>query len=383
MKQAKPFFTRKLDLLTKSPNLESLYQFSKFPIFIGATEQARSEDICSDMQWDIGIDTGMIQLRSLLDPKLVYSGYHSEAIGGVWERHHREFAAFVRDMAGETILEVGGANGHLANLVLTASQEVKSYKIIEPNPNCRPNKRLEVLKGFFTKQFAKKNEIVVDTAIHSHTFEHFYDPADLLDGIEEILPDGGMHIFSIPDLEGYLKSGFTNTLNFEHTFYLTNDVVEYMLAKRGFRVISRRKFESHSIFYATIKDKSVDRNVSLVNRYSENKKTFLDFIKSYESMIEDFNVRISESEGAVYLFGAHVFSQFLINMGICESKITGVLDNSTIKRGKRLYGTSLQIFDPSEIEGQANVTVILKAGQYQDEVRAQLLRINPNCLILE
>ena len=80
-------------------------------------------------------------------------------------------------------------------------------------------------------------------------------------------------------------------------------------------------------------------------------------------------------------FGAHIFSQFLLYMGLDQKQFNGILDNSKIKIGKRLYGTSLKVFNPLIIEGKEKVNIIVKAGQYQKEVEEQLLSLNSNIKI--
>ena len=55
-------------------------------------------------------------------------------------------------------------------------------------------------------------------------------------------------------------------------------------------------------------------------------------------------------------------------MGLDESSIQGIVDNSNDKEGKRLYGTGLIVYKPSIIKNKFNVMVIIKAGQYQQEI---------------
>ena len=83
------------------------------------------------------------------------------------------------------------------------------------------------------------------------------------------------------------------------------------------------------------------------------------------------------------MFGGHIFSQFLLNNGIISERIEGILDNSTSKIGKRLYGTNKSIFSPEILSEKQNVALILKAGQYQEEIRKQINKINKNCIIWE
>ena len=79
---------------------------------------------------------------------------------------------------------------------------------------------------------------------------------------------------------------------------------------------------------------------------------------------------------------AHIFtvSNFF---GLNTKNIECVLDNDPKKQGGRLYGTSLFVSPPDSIRNMDNVAVILKAGQYQEEVKKQLLEINSDLIIWE
>ena len=85
----------------------------------------------------------------------------------------------------------------------------------------------------------------------------------------------------------------------------------------------------------------------------------------------------------MYLFGAHIFSQYLIKFGLDVTNVKCILDNSPQKNKRRLYGTDLFVEFPNMIENDKSCAVILKAASYQEEIRLQLISLNDNILILE
>lgn len=370
--------TRTKSLITGEADLEPLVTFHNFPAFIGATSEASTDDVCADMEWMICRRSGMIQLARLLPLELVYSQYHSEAIGGVWTEHHSAFCSFLEEYHGKHILEVGGSNGALAKQFIEKNT-AGTYSIIEPNPSFNGNDRIKVIKGFFDVSFKKED---VDTIVHSHTLEHMYDPLDFLCNVRDMLSDGQRHVFSIPHLESYLANKYSNTLNFEHTYFLTEHFTDFLLAKHSFRVLEKRHFRNHSIFYATEKDSTLEPP-TLASKYTEYKKLYLDMVDFYTDEVERLNSLMCDYDGEVFLFGAHVFSQFLHNRGLSTERVSGILDNSTEKRGKRLYGTPWRIEQPAVLENKGPAAVILKVGQYQEEVRAQLRKIRADVVIWE
>ena len=118
--------------------------------------------------------------------------------------------------------------------------------------------------------------------------------------------------------------------------------------------------------------------------YDKNKKLFLDYVKYQQNLVDDLNENMEQTNSPIYLFGAHVFAQYLINFGLDTQKIEDILDNDPQKQGKRLYGTSLMVESPKVLKSIDNPIVILKAGVYNDEIKKDILEnINPDAEVWE
>jgi len=378
--------TRTKSVVTGSNNIEPLITIKKFPLFIGNTNEPKNKDLFLDMTWDICKDTGIIQLRNTVNTDLIYSKYHSESIGEVWEKHSVMLAKFINDtlenehLVNPEVVEVGGSNGKLAELVLKENSKIKNWLIIEPNSKISKNlcTRINYIDAFFETTHINKKDIIV----HSHTLEHVYDINGFLSSINKSLNDDGVHIFSIPNLYEFMKSKFINTINFEHTVFLTEDILDYMLSNNGFRIVDKWYYEKHSILYVTKKTKGYSK-INKPNKYNEYKDMYLSCIKYYQDFVSEINRKMEIFDGDVYLFGGHVFSQFLLNFGLNTDKIKLILDNSKMKHGTRLYGYDLIINIPDKINIKDNSAIILKVGSYREEILNQLNLINKNIIIWE
>ena len=117
--------------------------------------------------------------------------------------------------------------------------------------------------------------------------------------------------------------------------------------------------------------------------YLENKNAYLNLINFYKKEVNEYNEMINAHDGDVFLFGGHIFSQFLLYLGLKQDKIISILDNSIQKHNKRLYGYNLIIKNPDVIKDLNNPLVILKVGQYFEEVKKQLLSLNINVKIVK
>ena len=373
---------RNYDMAYENNDLELLYTYKKFPVFMGCTNIPIDNDQFHDMNWYISKSSGTIQLNPLLPLNIVYQlSHYSGTIGKLWDEHHSKFAEFILKFSPENVLEIGGLHGTLA-------KKCKSFvdidwTIIDPNASSMLSEyNINAIKGFFDENFVPdKNYKMI---VHSHLLEHVYDINKFLKNIQNILKQSsGKMIFSIPNMEVMLKRNYTNCLNFEHTYYLSEDLTEYYLNKYNFKVIEKEYFkDDHSIFYYVESNKEIviPKNI---NFYEKNKQLFLTYINANLEEIKKINNYISNHNGNIYLFGGHVFSQYLISYGLNTKNIKCILDNDINKQKHRLYGTDLIVESPKILKDDMNPLVILKAGVYNNEIKNDILNnINKNTVII-
>jgi hypothetical protein len=369
---------REKDVVLGNNDLEDLYTFKDFPVFMGCTTQNPASDILSDMSWKISKESGMIQLNPLLPLDIVYSSEHgSGTTGKAWDEHHEAFAQFVNKYNIKNALEIGGLHGILAQKYFNLKGKAK-WTIIEPNPIVPESVPVTVIKGFFDNNF--KSEEKFDAIIHSHLLEHVYNPDEFMSHQSSFMKEEDLLLFTLPNMQVMLENNYTNCINFEHTMYLTEPYIEYFLSKYNFEIIEKQYFKKdHSIFYCA--RKVLNNTISKLsdNLYNLNKSTFQKYIKHHINDVNTINETINREKIPVYLFGAHVFSQYLISFGLDISNIVCLLDNDTRKENKRLYGTSLISKTPKILKDISEALVILRVGVYNDEVKHDILtNINPN-----
>ena len=365
---------RDLDVVNQKKDLEHLYTFKKFPIFMGVSNKKKSSDKYFDMKWHISKSTGMIQLNPLLPLNVLYPESHnSGCIGKLWDEHHKSFATFMKKFKPKNVLEIGAAHGRLCKEFSKLTNKVK-WTIIEPNPIIEKGVKAKIIKGFFDQKFSPKKNI--DTFVHSHVFEHIYHLHEFMNDLGNKIDIKKKLIFSIPNLEIMLKKKYTNCINFEHTIFLTEPFIRFFLKKYGFKIVEKKFFKKdHSIFYSCIKFKETNKNsIFNGNFYKKYKSIYLNYIKYHKKLIFDLNRKIIKSKKPIFLFGAHVFSQYLISFGLRSKKILYILDNDKKKQNKRLYGTNLTVKSPKILSKYKNPLVILKVGVYFNEIKNDITK---------
>ncbi len=363
---------------------ESLDTFESIPIFNGTVTTPRDEDRLYDMQFAISLDNGVIQLINMPNLSDVYQGQTTTAIiGDMWKNHHHTFGDLIGKYKPTNVLEFGGAHGYLADYCLN-KQLVDNWCIVEPNPVVN-NKRIKVINDYFDP--AKHISSQVDCVVSSHVFEHLQKPFQISRKISERLPVDGLMFAAIPNLALWVEKGQPNALNFEHIYLLTDTHFEDLMNSTGFKVLEKIYFgEGHSIFYVLHKTSDTTQTrIELHNLYDVNRKRYDHYYKSFSTAANRLKKKVLQHKNQsskTYIFGAHLFTQFLLAFGLSEELFDNVLDNNRSKQNQRLYGTNLISLIPDVISNESNPIVVLRAGSYDKEIKEQLLTINKSTIVV-
>jgi 2-polyprenyl-3-methyl-5-hydroxy-6-metoxy-1,4-benzoquinol methylase len=367
------FDKRTKDIVTQNEDLELLYTFKNFPVLMGCTNQDRSLDIMSDMEFGISKSSGMIQVLDLISLDFLYAEAHvSGVLGNIWKSHHESFAEFIHKYDRKNIIEIGGQHGILHRSYKKINQNFK-WTMIDPDPSKEIDAEVNVIKGFYDENTIIDPES--DCIVHSHFFEHLHDPRKFLNQISKSL-DNKIMIFSVPNLDKWFKKKYYQTLNFEHTFLFNEYFIKKLLNQNNLEIIDIEYYcNDHSIFYAVKNSLSVEP-IESKNYYFENKKSFEDFINYKKNIISKINKFSSNKK--IYIFGAHVNTQFSCNFGLNTENVICLLDNCDFKHNKRLYGTNLVVQKPSIFQDDLDVIVIVDTGKYNDEIIKSLVERYPH-----
>lgn len=349
-----------------------------FPIFMGTTSQDHEKDLFHDQVWVVCRDCGCLQLEELIPLDLLYSTQHSGAIGAIWENHHKEFSKFILEDSTDSICEIGSGHCELARNIINNFPGI-NYLVIEPNPVNVPI-GVKVIPGFMEDNLDLVHKY--DSLVHSHVLEHIYQPRKFIQEIGLIMRHNTSMYVSFPNIEQVINSRGTNSLNFEHTYYLHPIQFRELLKFYDLTIVREQKYLLHSYFFKIVKAKE------------ESKLEVLPNISKYSQSFKEMWIELKEFVGKVnaignldsiptYLFGANVFSQALFSLGLDFKNIIGILDNANAKNGERLYGTKFNVYNPEVIKNMREVRVILKTSLYQNEIKSQLFGLNSKVEIME
>jgi predicted SAM-dependent methyltransferase len=353
--------------MCQSNDLKRVLSIESMPVYMGVVQE-NSNYIFEDMTFSKCNKCHEIQLDRLMDLEVVYSHNHNtEIVGNLWKKHYNEFLKFMGNVSDKTILEIGDPSAKIAKL----TDNYNKWIIVEKNPNLESSGKIFFEKKFFNNDFSIDEKI--DIIVHSHLLEHIYVPIDFFKKCRDILSDDGYMFFSIPNMKFSLDNKFSPNaiLQFEHTYYIDEYYLQKICDLTGFEIVNKMYYDGHSVFYQLRKCEI--KNVTYDTNYVSDK--YVSLYNLHTSKIEDINKSLGK--GNIFLYGAHITSQFYIFNGLNCNNIIGILDGSASKHNKYLYGTNLKTFDPNIISMYDDVTVIVShMGIYVKEISESLQNIN-------
>ena len=363
-------------------NIKHIHSLEKMPIKLCCTDSPEIKN--TEISFAQCAKCGTIQLDKLIQLDILYSNSHNyTSVGKVWENYFKLFCESINDLIiDKNILEIGDPSGKIANRM----NNYKKWHIVEPNKNKKIvfNEKIEFIESFFDENFQTDKQI--DMIVHSHLFEHIYNPNAFLKKCHEILVDDGEMFFGVPNMEYIGKNELAPFAGifFEHTILLNKENITYLLNKNGFTILRIIDYENHSILFHAKKSPTFLTDFASSDNSIVNCELFLSSVTNYKKFIEKCIRTIEENPNKkVYVFGASYNTQFLLSMGLNPEMITGILDNSVDKQNKYLYGYNLKIYSPEIIRNKEDCIVILKNGYYNNEIMNQLLLLNDKIVIVK
>lgn len=307
------------------------------------------------------------QIKYLGDVNEVYKINHADGTGTTMKNMHENKLNLVTKYSNNIsgILEIGSSMGILSDFIL---DNIKTdYYIVEPSYFGNRNKKIIIDEFYENVDDSKLN---CNTIIMSHVFEHFYEPLSIVKKIQSNKNIENIFI-TFPNLEQYLIEGIHHVLNTEHTFYVDNQFIEKLFLNYGFELVEKKFYKSHSVLFYFKRTSFIVKDLNIVNTNYNLKQYFSKIFK----IIKNFNNIISKNtEKEIYLFPASCHSIFLTIFGLDYKNLTGMVDNSLNKIGKKVYGLDLDIFSFKEIvKNNKNSIFLINGGVFNSEIEQFLI----------
>ena len=366
-------------------SINEFYCLKDVPITMQCTNKPIFEK--NTLHYAICSNCNTIQLNNLIPLNILYASSHNfTSVGNTWKKYFELIVNQLNNITNlKNILEIGCPSGKIANML----NNYNKWFIVEPNVNNNiiNNNNIYYIRTFFDKDFTINEKI--DLIVHSHLFEHIYEPNIFLKKCYDILDVNGEMFFGIPDMEFMSKDNLIPFMGvmFEHTIFYNIENIKYLLYKNNFNIIETIYYNNHSIIFHTKKDNNINKQYLHDLKIDCGKDCFLNNVEYYRTFIdyiilESNKIKTLNKNIKFYIYAAGYVTQLLLSMGLNIINFEGILDNSSDKQNMYLFGTNLKIFSPKILKYE-NSVVILKLGIYTDEVYRQLKDINDSTIIIK
>lgn len=314
---------------------------------------------------------GALQTKYLGDLNEIYKINHADGTGITMQKMHEKkldlILKYQKNVNG--IIEIGSSIGMLSDLILKNIDT--NYYVIEPSYFGNTEKRI-IISDFYEN--VNDEDLDANTLIMSHVFEHFYNPLEILEKIKNNNKIENIFL-TFPNLEKYISEGIHHVLNTEHTFYVDNNFIEQVFKLYGFELIENDIYKTHSVFfYFKRNEKIKTQDVILKNEKSD----ISNYFQKIKETVDHFNRIIKcNPQKNIYLFPASCHSIFLSVFGLNYKSLTGMVDNSPNKIGKKVYGLELEIFSFKEtLKNNKDSIFLINGGIFNSEIEQQLIQNN-------
>jgi predicted SAM-dependent methyltransferase len=358
---------KKLCFFCKNENVIKKFNIVNAPLVLGCTTQESSYDKLISFNVFQCTACELIFTDANLS-EVGYSDVHSEAVGKIWDEHHRMFSKFIDSKKNIKTLEIGPSTNPVSrkNTIFVDMFNHVPFTLKENE---------KYIKSRFPeiKLNEKFNRIVA-----SHVFEHSTDPEKFLQKCTELLDDTGEIFLSLPNFEFWINNKFWNGITAEHQIYPSIKQINKICNRNNLN-LKFEFFKNHSVFLRI-------NNINNKNDFKyENTINISQWASSIKNSIKSLEEKISNQciENAMIVGSSHISQYPILISDKIKNIVTFSLDNSISKHNLRLYGTEC-ICKPFEIlTTEKSPTVILFNSPYKNEMKEQIKKINNLTKIIE
>ena len=310
------------------------------------------------------------QIKYIGDLDIIYGSNHVDNFGMIKNEKFNLFTKFIINNAEKinNIIEIGACHTDLATNIL--NKKDMEYIIIEPSLiNENTNQKIKYIKKYIEN--VDLSDIKANTIIMSDVYEHFYNPVEI---IEKIQKSNIEYIYmNHPHFDYMIKNNVLLFLNTEHTFIIEHQYLFSLFENYGFELNNLKNYNNHSLFLEFKRTNIYNNILYNINTLNYTKK----FINEIKIKIKEVNDYMKNNR-EYYIWPCSIHSITLFQYGMNYIKLSGILDNSPNKIGKKLncYNLSCYSFDKMINKEDNNICIFIGgAGNYLNELDLKFLNI--------
>lgn len=248
--------------------LTLVHDLGELPFHVGSRAGPSNGDLPDRLPFALGIDATADLLVQMPDPSVERALDAAYRLGsqigtpladtGLGRRCLDDFLGFALEMLdaerldGRSILEIGSGGGALLRALAERGADVIG---VEPGARDDDSPVPVIAEPFRPDLFDRR----FDAIVHYGVLEHISDPVGFVRDQLQLLADGGMLLFSVPDCSVAIAHGDISMLVHEHWSYFTDESLSAVAARAGANVaVARRAGVGGALYGAWTADATGD-----------------------------------------------------------------------------------------------------------------------------
>ncbi len=328
----------------------------------------------------------LLQLTGTVPPSLLFGDYLYETrFSGPLTRSFADLAGrLTRELAlgpDDLVYDIGSNDGTLLSFYAALGVPVHGVDPSSAADTAR-SRGIPTTRAFLNAGTASAlaEDAGQGSVVHIHNcLAHCPDLTGVIGSLAALLRPGGVLVIETPDVLDLLENLRADTVYHEHVFYFSLTALQRALARAGLRIwrAERTANHGHSLrVYADSGSRAPESSVGEALARDEaggasGTGRYLEFAGRLERAGQDLRAFLAaeRSRGPVAAYGAAAKATVLFNLfGIDSPLIDYAVDDSPLKAGRRIPGTSIVIHDPGELARREPATVLVTAWNYAGEI---------------
>ena len=397
-KNKKILFKREC-VLCSSLNIKRVINFGYTPLANSYPLNKESKEKYFNLSCVLCNDCGHLQLRELINPKLMFDNYlYVSGTSKVLVNHFKSYANKVIKKLGlnskSSILDIACNDGTFLNFFV--KKEFKTVVGIDPAKNLKnynKEKGIDINVGYFSSSYSKKLKKKYgrfDLITANNVFAHSPNLQDFARGVKKLLSENGVFILEVSYLLTVLKKKTFDTIYHEHMSYhslnpLLSFFKSFNLEVFDFEIIqaqggSIRVYVSHK---NTKKINKKKINIQIRKENSKNlfkNETYFNFYSKIliqkRKLRKIINILKSKSTNIVGYGAPAKLTTLSHVLDFDKNDFKIVIDDNKLKQNRYVPGKKILIKNSSYLNKIKKGIIIILAWNFSESIKIKCKKIN-------
>jgi SAM-dependent methyltransferase len=336
----------------------------------------------------------LVQVDEFVSPDEIFSDYaYLSSYSDSWVEHARQYVEMISERLGlgsnSYVVEIASNDGYLLQHFVAKSIPCLGVEPAENVAEIARAKGIETEACFFGEKSAKRiatDYRKADLILGNNVLAHVPNIHDFVQGLKELLADGGTVTMEFPHLLKLMQFNQFDTIYHEHFSYLAFFVVEKIFASHGLTLYDVDEVPTHGgsirIYARHTEDTAKPIGEAVERLRNQEFEAGLDQLDTYASFTEqvketkrallDFLIRANREGKTVVGYGAPGKGNTLLNYcGIREDFLAYTVDRNPLKQGRFTPGTRIPILPPEKIRETKPDYILILPWNLKEEISKQ------------